>query len=271
MLRLCGYLVGLSILLYPAASDYLNRVHSTTIAVDYEQEAAKAGPDLEERMLKAARAYNDQLLGSSVVEDPFSRENDRETKEDYENLLSLDSSGMMGYLQIPAINVLLPVYHGTSNEVLQTGVGHLEGTSLPVGGEGSHAVLSGHRGLPSAKLFTDLNKLKAGDVFYMKVMKQTFAYEVDQILVVKPEETEALAIEEGKDYITLVTCTPYAINTHRLLVRGSRIPYEEAVEVAQEMELKAKLPLYVKALAGAVTALLFIGILAKCMGRRRKR
>lgn len=169
---------------------------------------------------------------------------------------------MMGYIRIPAIEVELPIYHGTSESVLQVGVGHFEGTSLPVGGESTHAVLTGHRGLPSKLLFTDMDKLKKGDVFYIKILGETFAYEIDQILTVLPEDTKALSIDSGKDYVTLVTCTPYAVNTHRLLVRGHRIPYEEAIQTAADITVEAKLPFQVKVLIGASILLVVIFIVS---------
>ena len=179
---------------------------------------------------------------------------------------------MMGYIDIPKINILLPVYHGTSEEVLQSGIGHLKNTSLPVGGKSSHAVLSGHRGLAHAKMFTDLNRMEIGDVFYIKVLHHTFAYEVDQILTVEPQDTKALAIEKGKDYVTLVTCTPYAINTHRLLVRGKRIPYKEA-QKKEEANAKKSIPIYIILLIGGIIAILFIcaAIRIKEVRRRKRR
>lgn len=179
---------------------------------------------------------------------------------------------MMGYIEIPKIKVLLPIYHGTSEAVLQTGVGHLENTSLPVGGESSHTVLSGHRGLPSAKLFSDLDKMGIGDIFYIKVLHNTFAYQTDQILTVLPTETGALSIEAGKDYVTLVTCTPYAINTHRLLIRGTRIPYEEAVAIEpQKAEIEQGMPLHIKALIAGIGAVLMMGGLLMIVVRKKRR
>ena len=166
----------------------------------------------------------------------------------------------MGYIEIPKIKALLPIYHGTTEEVLQSGVGHLESTSLPVGGESTHAVLSGHRGLTTARLFTDLDQMEEGDVFYIKVLHETLAYQVDQILTVLPSETEALAVTAGADQVTLVTCTPYMINTHRLLVRGERIPYEEAVEVAEELEIKPQMPLTQKLLIMGLAAVFLIWV-----------
>ena len=162
---------------------------------------------------------------------------------------------MMGYLKIPKIRVTLPIYHGTEERVLQSGVGHVGNTSLPVGGDSTHSVLTGHRGLPSAELFTDLDQLEVGDVFFVKVMHETLAYEVDQILTVLPTQIDALKIEQGQDLMTLVTCTPYSVNTHRLLVRGHRIPYEEKIE-EQAMAQKARMPLHLK--------ILLIGLI--CLG-----
>ena len=178
---------------------------------------------------------------------------------------------MMGYIRIPKIDVELPIYHGTEERVLQSGVGHFEGTSLPVGGESTHSVLTGHRGLPSKILFTDLDKLVEGDVFYIKILGETFAYQVDQILTVLPEDTKALSIEPGKDYVTLVTCTPYAVNTHRLLVRGVRIPYEEAVKQAADERITPELPFQVKMLILAVVILILIFIIYLIWKKVRKR
>lgn len=269
ILRICGYILGFSILLYPTFSNYLNQKNSTTIATDYEQEVSHISEQREEEMIERALDYNRKLIGNSELMDPFSEAAGEPEDEVYQNLLNIDDSGMMGYLQIPKINILLPIYHGISERVLQSGVGHLSATSLPVGGDSSHAVLSGHRGLPSAKLFTDLDKMELGDVFYIKVLHHTFAYQVDQILTVEPTDTQELSILEGKDYVTLVTCTPYAVNTHRLFVRGTRIPYEEAVKVDAPGKIRFELPLYVKALLGAVTALLIIYIMVKYIVGRR--
>ena len=224
-------------------------------------------------MIKKAREYNKSLIGISSFLDPFSQEDGNQTEDDiYNNLLKIDDTGMMGYIDIPKINILLPVYHGTSEEVLQSGIGHLKNTSLPVGGKSSHAVLSGHRGLGHAKMFTDLNRMEIGDVFYIKVLHYTFAYEVDQILTVEPQDTKALAIEKGKDYVTLVTCTPYAINTHRLLVRGKRIPYKEAKK-KEEANAKKNIPIYIILLIGGIIAILFIyaAIRIKEVRRRKRR
>lgn len=272
LLRKIGYLVAFSLILYPVVSNYINQQHSSTIATDYNQKVSHLSEKEEAKMIKEAREYNKSLIGINSILDPFSQENENKTEDDiYNNLLKIDDTGMMGYINIPKINILLPIYHGTSEEVLQSGIGHLKNTSLPVGGQSSHAVLSGHRGLAHAKMFTDLNRMEIGDVFYIKVLHHTFAYEVDQILTVEPQDTKALTIKKGKDYVTLVTCTPYAINTHRLLVRGERIPYKEAKK-KEAANAKKKIPFYIKLLIGGIVAILLIYIaMRKNEMRRRKR
>ena len=211
-------LAGLSLLLYPSVSDYWNSLHQTRAIATYTENVAKLDNNQYDHLWEDARAYNQSLL---------ERNNayllSGEQKAEYERLLDISGLGVMGYIEIPCIDVSLPIYHGTEESVLQIAVGHLEWTSLPVGGESTHCVLSGHRGLPSAKLFTNLDKVQAGDVFMLRVLDEVLTYEVDQILIVEPQETGALHIAEGEDYCTLVTCTPYGVNTHRLLVRGHRI------------------------------------------------
>lgn len=223
-------------------------------------------------MLEEARAYNREMLGNIDLIDPFSQE---DTKLDarYESLLNVDGSGMMGYIRIPKIHIELPIYHGTSETVLQAGVGHFWGTSLPVGGESTHTVLTGHRGLPTKTLFTNMDKLKEGDIFYIKVLDETLAYEIDQIKTVLPEETKGLSIEPGKDYATLVTCTPYAINTHRLLVRGHRIPYQEATKKVPDTNIKPELSFTSKVLIMAVIVILIGLIIAiiYCIRDKKRR
>ena len=267
-----GYLIAFSLILYPVVSNYVNQLHSTTIATDYEQEVSHLSENLENEMIEQAREYNKSLIGISSFIDPFSDTEGIQTEDDvYNNLLKIDDTKMMGYIDIPKIDIVLPIYHGTSESVLQSGVGHLPNTSLPVGGESSHAVLSGHRGLANAKIFTDLNKMEVGDVFYIKVLHHTFAYQVDQILTVLPSETDALQIEKGKDYVTLVTCTPYAVNTHRLLVRGTRIPYEEAKNVDEEVGLHRTIPFYMIILIGGIAAVVIIWIGTKIYSRRKEK
>ena len=212
------FLLGLSLLLYPAVSDYWNSQHQTRAIAVYSEEVSGLDEDQYQALWEAAAAYNASLL---------ERNNayllTEEQKAAYEQLLNVSGLGIMGYIEIPSIDCSLPIYHGTEESVLQSAIGHLEWTSLPVGGESTHCVLSGHRGLPSAKLFTNLDKLQEGDVFLLRVLDEVLTYEVDQILIVEPQETGALRIVEGEDLCTLVTCTPYGINTHRLLVRGHRI------------------------------------------------
>ena len=267
-----GYLIAFSLILYPVVSNYVNQLHSTTIATDYEQEVSHLSENLENEMIEQAREYNKSLIGISSFIDPFSDTEGIQTEDDvYNNLLKIDDTKMMGYIDIPKIDIVLPIYHGTSESVLQSGVGHLPNTSLPVGGESRHSVLSGHRGLANAKIFTDLNKMEIGDVFYIKILHHTFAYQVDQILTVLPSETDALQIEKGKDYVTLVTCTPYAVNTHRLLVRGTRIPYEEAKKVDEEVGLHRTIPFYMIILIGGIAAVVIIWIGTKIYSRRKEK
>lgn len=224
-------LAGVSLLLYPTVSDYWNSLHQSKAIASYAEEVANLETDKYEELWSAAADYNNSLVG---------RENsyllDDEQKELYDSLLNVSGLGVMGYIEIPEINCSLPLYHGTDESVLQIAVGHLEWSSLPVGGESTHCVLSGHRGLPSAKLFTNLDKLQLGSVFMLRVLDEILTYEVDQILIVEPQDTDALEIVEGQDYCTLVTCTPYGINTHRLLVRGHRI---ENIEEAKTVRVTA--------------------------------
>ena len=210
--------VGLSLLLYPSVSDYWNSFHSSRAISAYAEDVANLDEAQYEEMWSAARAYNRALAERSTN---FALSDAQ--KEEYEKLLDISGVGIMGYLEIPELNMSLPIYHGTEESVLQIAAGHLEWSSLPVGGESSHCVISGHRGLPSAKLFTDLDKLQEGDVFVLRVLDEVLTYEVDQIRVVEPSQVSDLEIVEGSDLCTLVTCTPYGINTHRLLVRGHRI------------------------------------------------
>lgn len=219
------FLIGLSLLLYPTFADWWNSFHQSRAVASYVEQVANMDDDKYNEIWNAAWDYN-----QSLIDRPNSFLLSDEQWEKYNALLDVGGTGIMGYIEIPLIDVMLPIYHGTSEGVLQVAAGHLEWTSLPVGGTSSHCVLSGHRGLPSARLFTDLDKLVVGDVFMMHVLDETLTYEIDQILIVEPQDTENLLIEEGKDYCTLVTCTPYGINSHRLLVRGHRIETEEAAK-----------------------------------------
>lgn len=212
-----GFLVGISLLLYPAFSNYWNSKTQSRAIVDYEAVLEHLKPEDYSAMFQAAYDYNRALYETDY---PLM---DYEEIPGYYDTLKLPGSSIIGYVKIDKIGVELPIYHGTSDEVLNVGVGHLEGTSLPVGGENTHSVMSAHRGLPSTKLFTDLDRLEPGDTFQITVLDQVLTYQVDQVKVITPTEVEDLLIAEGKDYCTLFTCTPYGINTHRLLVRGIRI------------------------------------------------
>lgn len=225
------FIIGLSLLLYPSFADYWNSFHQSRAIASYSEQVASLDEDQYQELWAAARDYNQSLTertNSYILSD--------EQKAEYEQLLNVGGNGVMGYIEIPSIAVTLPIYHGTNEAVLQIAVGHLEWTSLPVGGESTHCVVSGHRGLPSARLFTDLDKLAEGDLFMMRILDEVLTYEVDQILIVEPHETDALTIENGEDYCTLVTCTPYGINSHRLLVRGHRI---ENVAEAKKVHITA--------------------------------
>lgn len=211
-------LIGLSLLLYPSFSNYWNSMHQSRAITVYADSVAQLDEERYREILDAAVAYNEELLLRS---NQFSLTTDQ--RRSYPKQLNVDGNGVMGYIEIPSIRCTLPIYHGIDEAVLQVAIGHIDWTSLPTGGESTHTVLSGHRGLPSAKLFSDLDKLREGDIFMIRVLDELYTYEVDQILIVKPEEVDPLLIEEGKALCTLVTCTPYGVNTHRMLVRGHRV------------------------------------------------
>ena len=223
------FMGAVSITAYPMIANYINDKYQSTIRTEYAQKV-KAMDDGEIREAQAAAtAYNERLLPIR-----YDREAVQAAAESYDDLLNLHGSGLMGYVEIPKIDVNLPIYHGTSEEVLQKGIGHLVGSSLPIGGEGFHSVLTGHSGLAGAKLFSDLDQLAPGDTFFLHILGETLAYQVAEINTVLPYETELLLAVPGEDLCTLVTCTPYGVNSHRLLVRGSRVPYEKAVEKVAE-------------------------------------
>lgn len=236
IVRLLIILLGVGILAYPSVSEYLSERNGSRATASYDDTVRQLEQARLDQLLAQAQEYNRQLADVSSGKAPLSDDNGNPiTPESYWDLLNIDSSGMMAYITIPRLGTTIPIYHGTDEAVLQVGVGHLQNTSLPVGGESTHAALSGHRGLPTASLFTDLDQMQVGDQFYIKILNETLAYEVDQILTVLPSEMDALAIVPGEDYVTLITCTPYGINSHRLLVRGHRVPYMPEAE-AQAME-----------------------------------
>lgn len=216
-------LIGLSLLLYPTVSDYWNSFHQSEAVAGYMQDIEDMSEQKKAEMLAAAQAYNQTLQTGVILDLNLSS---AEAKI-YDQTLDVTSTGIMAYVEIPKLNTTLPIYHGTDDSVLQVAIGHILGTSLPVGGKGTHAVISGHRGLASVKLFTDIDRLVEGDTFMIQVLDETLTYEVDRILTVTPDDVSALAIDPEQDYVTLVTCTPYGVNTHRLLVRGHRIANQE--------------------------------------------
>lgn len=257
--------IGAVLIAYPSASDWWNRAHAYKAITDYASQVESMDNSDIDAMFEAASAYNKKLANGT----DFAL--DGAEMEDYLSLLNITGTGIMGYVQIPSINVELPIYHTVEEAVLQTAVGHIPGTSLPVGGERTHAAISGHRGLPSAKLFTDLNKLSDGDVFMITILNRTFTYQVDQIRIVLPQETEELAIQPGRDYLTLVTCTPYGVNSHRMLVRGTRIE-NLAGEVAVNPDA-TKIPGYIMIpfIGAPILALALISMTAYGIVRGRKR
>ena len=255
-------LVGLGIMLYPTISDYWNSFHQTRAIASYDEVVSQLDETDYESLFAAAEAYNEHLRQLSL---PYAQY--EELEDEYYSVLDVAGNGIIGYVSISKIDVELPIYHGTSDTVLNTAVGHLEGSSLPIGGESRHAVLSAHRGLPSAKLFTNLDKMEVGDTFTITVLNQVLTYEVDQILIVEPTQLESLNVVEGEDYCTLLTCTPYGVNTHRLLVRGHRIENEQGSIVIHREAIK--IPAYIAAPAIAIP-ILFILLVVLLFTYRRK-
>ena len=255
-------LAGVILLAYPSFSDYWNSFHQSRAIMSYMENVGKMDTAEYEKIIQSAREYNQRR--SSAEFRWFLPE---EEIEAYERELNFNANGAMGYITIEKIHVQLPIYHGTSESVLQTSIGHLDWTSLPVGGEGTHCALSGHRGLPSAKLFSDLDKLTEGDVFSLSILNETLTYQVDQIRVVEPTDLADLQIVDGKDYCTLVTCTPYGINTHRLLVRGHRVanPQGDAKVVSDAMQIET---VYVIPFVGVPILLLLLIMMLISTGRR---
>ena len=235
------FLIALGITLYPLISTMYNSRHQSLIHTQYNQEIANANNQVIEENRSLAKQYNTTLVPGAQQVDAFSSAAVELASVDYANLLNIAGNGIMGYLVIPQIGAELPIYHGTSDATLEVGVGHLLGSSLPVGGASTHTVLTGHSGMANNKMLSDLDQLEIGDIFYLEVLEKTLAYQVDQIKTVLPSDTIYLGITDGADYCTLVTCTPFGVNTHRLLVRGSRIPYSEE-EKTQAISLSADKP-----------------------------
>ena len=247
-------LAGLSLLLYPSVADWWNQFHQSRAIAGYTEAVENLSTADYQRMWEEAVAYNESLTGQTNRYLP-----DEEAHELYMNTLDVTGTGIMGYINIPSIDVSLPIYHTADDTVLQIAVGHIEGTSLPVGGRGQHCVLSGHRGLPSARLFTDLDKMAEGDVFILQVLDRTLTYQVDQIVIVEPEEVDNLGFEAGHDYCTLVTCTPYGVNSHRLLIRGERIGnLPEELQLTIDTEAEQIEPMIVAACLAAPVLLVML-------------
>lgn len=232
-----AFLIALGLTLYPLISNYVNQKYASQIHTAYQEVMEQTDDAALKRAKELAIAYNASIT-PGAAQGGFTEEGLAAASVDYEGLLNIAGGGIMGYVEIPKIQVLLPIYHGTEGQTLERGVGHLLGSSLPVGGESTHTILSGHSGMASQKMFTDLGQLTPGDVFYLHVLNDTLAYQVVEINTVLPHDTSLLGISPSEDLCTLVTCTPYGINSHRLLVRGSRIPYEEAEQIVQDIQLE---------------------------------
>ena len=256
--------IGIGLLLYPSVSNWWNQRNQSQVVMQYASAVSSMTDEQYSHMLGEAQAYNQKLAETGPLWSMTADE-----QNEYDSILDVDGNGVMGYISIPKINVELPIYHGTDDSVLQTSIGHLAGTSLPVGGESTHTVLSGHRGLPSAKLFTDLDQLTEGDTFTITVLNTTLTYQVDQIRIVDPTDLSDLQIEEGQDLCTLVTCTPYGINTQRLLVRGHRVPNAngDAQIIAEAMQVR---PVDIAGVAVIVVLLALIAYTFLRMRRRSK-
>jgi len=259
-------LIGVALLVYPWIANYLNEHAAKSTISTYENEVKHTDKKEREEMLEKAREYNESLVGK--VNRYYLNE---EEKKRYAHILDITKTGIMAYVEIPKLNIYMPVYHGTDEGVLQIAAGHLPGSSLPVGGENTHSLISGHRGLPSAKLFTDIDKLKKGDLFFIHVFDEVLAYKVNQIKIVLPDDVETLEIEKGKDYVTLITCTPYGVNSHRLLVRGERTVYKQSESKIEDMIKKNNLK-YIMLTAGVILALIGMTVLVSVfLIKRRKR
>ena len=265
LILLGAMLVGICLLLYPAIANYWNQFHQSRAVMTYAEHVSDMNTEEYDRLLSEARVYNERF-----VENGLNWHMTEEERAEYNKVLDVDGTGVMGYITIQKIDCQLPIYHGTEENVLQTSIGHLESSSLPVGGESTHCLLSGHRGLPSARLFTDLDQLREGDTFTITVLNDTLTYEVDHTWIVEPEDLTHLQIENGKDLCTLITCTPYGINTHRLLVRGHRIPNADggAMVVADAIQIR---PVFIAPfLAIPILVLLLIWVLISTSVSRRK-
>lgn len=273
------FLAGFGILAYPTISDQWNTYRQSQLITSYENTLSEMEPEDYTREWEAARSFNDTFKENNLYGDAFGEIDTDLTDTEYWKVLNAAGDGVMGYMSIPKINIRLAIYHGTGEDVLQTGIGHMNGTKLPIGGESTHSVLAAHRGLPSARLFTDVDQLERGDRIYIHVLDEILAYEVDQILPMVDKDDmetlqEALKIEEGRDLITLFTCTPYGVNSHRLLVRGTRVPYEGEEEVAGtpvETMMRAVQNYYMLYLVLGLSVTILVILLMKFLFRPRKK
>ena len=259
-----GLVVGIGLLAYPSVANYWNQYHQTRAIMSYSEAVGNMSNADYERILESAREYNARL-----AERGFHWVMTDAERAEYEKELNIDGTGIMGYISVPKFRIHVPIYHGTEENVLQIAIGHLETTSLPVGGESTHTQVSGHRGLPSARLFTDLDKIREGDTWTITVLNETLTYECDQIRIVEPEDLSDLDLEEGKDLCTLITCTPYGINTHRLLVRGHRVPNAQGTADVTADGIQIE-PIYIAPIL-AIPALILLLIILLVSTRRAKR
>lgn len=277
LLSILVVVLGLGLVVYPLVGDYLNNLHSSEVHTRYDDRVAQMDRSSIEMELERAEAYNSYLAETKyTIVDPYGNASyDQGLYQSYTNTLNIDDNGTMAYIEIPSINVFLPVYHGTSEEVLEAGVGHIQQTSLPIGGPSTHSILTGHTGLSVAKLFTDVDKMEIGDIFFIHVYDRNLAYEVDDINIVTPDDTSKLQIIDGEDHVTLITCYPYGKNTHRLLVRGTRTEYDTAVKTARQQEKtggergSTRYEHYFKGLLGSVIAVALIIIVIVTIRKKR--
>lgn len=273
------FVAGFLLLTYPTISGQWNTYRQSRLISSYEETVSTMEPEDFSEEWEKARAFNDTLAENNIYGDVFAGEDEDLEDTEYWSVLNAAGDGVMGYISIPKINVKLSIYHGTSDDVLQTGVGHLDGTKLPIGGESTHCVLAAHRGLPSARLFTDIDQLEKGDRFYIHVLDEVLAYEVDQIYdMVDKDDMEtlesAMSIVDGEDHVTLFTCTPYGVNTHRLLVRGVRVPYEGEEDVAAtptETMVRAVQDYYMLYLVLGLSVTLLVILILRCLIRPKRR
>lgn len=272
------FLIGFGIMAYPTIADQWNTYRQSRLITEYDEVVSKMEPEDFTRQWEAARNFNQTMTQNNLYSDVFGESREDPKDSEYWKVLNIAGDGVMGYLTIPKINIKLAMYHGTADDVLQTGIGHLNGTKLPIGGEGTHSILAAHRGLPSAKLFTDIDQLEKKDRFYLHVLDEDLAYEVDQILPMVDKDDRgtlegALQIEEGEDLVTLFTCTPYGVNSHRLLVRGHRVPYDGELESTPVESMVQAIQNYYMLYLLAGLGMTILGILAvsRIMRKRRER